>query len=356
MAENSDVVSQLQVSDTVEVLEEWRLWPIAPRIVQDGEDITFYEDYDIAYTNQTEYWKPHANVGPPAVAIMATGTASVTVDFVGDRSFAVSPGATLTSFNWSAPGSSESSSTSQGTEGTPVTFTYTSAGQYVVSLTVTDSNGNVAINYTKVFVIDPFNLGDNVHTVFDSISDNMDWQQGGTESNFIVYGTASVNQFPREGRVLHVVRGNPTTPTATWPNRSNILFNGYIVGTSISQNINRNTVSFRAITIDGLMKNLPVYPVSLTDNNSPSEWPEAKDITIDRCLTFLAHYRSTLSLMASIIPLNYTAEIQRQDFNPGVLYNQMEELLKDGWAHCASSHQGVLYWERDYNLMTTYRS
>ncbi|MFX1301609.1 MAG: hypothetical protein ACFFDE_11880, partial [Promethearchaeota archaeon] len=45
---------------------------------------------------------------------------------------------------------------------------------------------------------------------------------------------------------------------------------------------------------------------------------------------------------------------KRQDFGPTSLYAELQErLAKDAWARVCASQQGVLYVERDYNLMVT---
>lgn len=352
IAETDDVGPQIASGDTFEVKLEWRLWGKVPGIdATVPHNIIFYEDYDVAYNRQTIDWHPMAVAGPPAAQFLEGGSA--TVDFVGDRSFALAPGATLTTFLWTAHGSSEGISSSQGTEGSPVTFTWTSAGQYLVSLEVTDSNGNTHTTYTWVFIVDPASPTDVAYTQFDTISDSFDFNQGGGNSAFTVHGVAGVSQFPQESLVLHVARGTITTPTGTWPGRSNILFCGYIQQGTIRQDPVHNTTSFQATTIDGLMKSLSIYPVRMEDVLSASKWVQGENLTVDRLISFLAHWRSTLSLMTPIRPVNYTASIKAQDFAHTSLYTQMKNLLSDAWGVVVSDHQSVLHLERDYQLMTT---
>lgn len=352
IAETSDLGPNIADGDNITVKLTWQLWDKVPR--QDASNpsnIIFYEDYNVAYNQQTVNWKPVAVAGPPAVEFLDAG--QVTVDFVGDRSFALAPGATLSSYLWTAHGSSEGTSSSQGTEASPVTFTWTAAGQYLVSLKVTDSNGIEHTNYTWVFVIDPANATNVAYKGFDAISDTFDAFQGGGSCNFTVNGTADTTEFPAESLVLHVARGNQTTPTATWPNRSNLLYAGYITGDSIKQDPISNTVSFRTVSIDGLMKKLAIYPVRLEDSSNPQNWTQAKDLTVDRVLSYLAHWRSTLSLMTSIRPLNYDAELKSQDFNASTLWGMFKALMGDAWGLPISDHQSVLHLVRDYNLQTT---
>lgn len=352
IAETDDVGPNIADGDYISIYLEWRLWGKVPRVdATIPHNVIFYEDYNVVFSDQTINWIPMAVAGPPAVSFLSAGSA--TADFVGDRSYALAPGATLTTFLWTAYGSSEGTSSSQGTEASPVTFTWTSAGQYLVSLKVTDSNGNSHTTYTWVFVVDPASPTDVAYTQFDTISDSFDFNQGGGNCAFTVHGVADVSQFPQESLVLHVARGSVTTATGTWPNRSNILFCGYIQQGTIRQDPVHNTTSFQAVTIDGLMKSLSIYPVRMEDTLGANNWTQGENLTVDRLIAFLAHYRSTLSLMTPLRPINYTALVKAQDFAHTSLYTQMKNLLADAWGVVVSDHQSVLHFERDYQLMTT---
>lgn len=352
IAETDDVGPNIEDDDHITVKLTWQLWDKVPK--QDATDpnnIIFFEDNDVAYNQQTVDWLPMALAGPPAAGFLEAG--QVQLSFIGDRSYALAPSASLSSFLWTAHGSVEGTSSSQGTEASPVTFTWTSEGQYLVSFKVTDSNGETHTNFTWAIVIDPANPTNVAYTQFDAISDSLDANQGGGSCGFTVHGTADVSEFPTEALVLHVARGTQTTPTATWPNRANILYAGYITSNSITQDPINNTTSFRTTTIDGLMKKLSIYPVRLVDSSNPQNWTQAKDLTVDRVLSYLAHWRSTLSLMTNVRPLLYTAELKAQDFNASNLWGMFKALMGDAWGLPISDHQSTLYLLRDYNLMTT---
>lgn len=351
-AENDDISPNIANDDFITVKLFWQLWDKVPR--QDASNpsnILFFEDFDIGYNNQTVDWLPMAVPGPPGAEFLEAGQAQIS--FIGDRSFALAPGATLSTFLWTAHGSNEGTSSSQGTEASPVVFTYPNAGQHLVSLEVTDSNGITHKNYTWAIVIDPADPTAVAYTKFDAISDSFDAKQGGGSCNFTVHGVADVSQFPTETLVLHIARGDQTTPTATWPNRENILYSGYITGNGIRQDPISNTTSFRTVSIDGLMKKLSIYMVRLENNSNPQNWTQAKNLTVDRVLSYLAHWRSTLSLMTSIMPLEYTAELKSQDFNKANLFGMFKSLMGDAWGLPISDHQSVLHLIRDFNLMTT---
>ena len=352
IGESDDLGPLITNGDAVNIYAQWRLWPIYPRLLQAGTNVTFYEDYDIAWNQQTNQWRPVAVAGPPAVVEYNGVNASAL--FVGDRSFALAPGAMITGYLWTAPGSTQVTSTSQGTEGSPVTFTWTSTGQKLVYLTVTDSNGNTAVNYTWVFVVDPNNPTTVAYTSFDTLSDSFDSGQGGGQASFVVHGSATISDFPNECLIIVANRGTLTTPTSSWPNRSNVQFVGYVIGNTVRQNPTSGDVSFRAVSIDGLMRNITMFPMTLTDKIGPQDWTMAKSLTVDRAASFLWRFRSTLSLMASIVPSNYTPLIRRQDFGPGDMLSQLNgELLSSIWGRVVVNHQGVVHHLIDYNLMNS---
>lgn len=353
VAESDDVGPVIANDYYITIKIQFRLWPIYPRAVIAGNDATVYIDYDIPYSDQLSAYKPVAVAGPPAVEEYNGATFSA--QFVGDRSFAVAPGATITGYLWTAPGSVEGTSTSQGTEASPVTFSWTSPGQKLVYLRVTDSNGKTATNYTWAWGIDPNSLGDVAFVDFDSQNDNFDFEQGGGSATFTVHGAGDTSNFPNETLVVMASRPNETqtTPTGSWPFRDNVHFVGYILGDTVRQAPHDSDVTFTAASIDTLLKNVTAYPASLTFKTTPTDWTTAQSLTPDRAASYLWHYGSTLSLMAPIRPSNYTALIWRQDFGPSSgQYGQLDsELLQTMWGRLVVNHQGVVHHLIDYNLM-----
>lgn len=349
VSENDDVTPFVEDNDYITIKLDWRLWNKVPRFVQSGTEVTQYEDYFIAYNDQTADWYPVAVAGPPAVVFLEGGSAEA--KFVGDRSTPMAPGATITTYLWTAHGSNETASSSQGTEASPVTFTWAAAGQYLISLEVTDSNGNSHTNYTWVFVVDPANPDDVAYTQFDSIQDSNDFAGAGN-SSFVVHGTADVSEFPRDAMVVHAFRGDVETPTASWPFRTNILFAGFVQGNTVQQNPEHNTTSFQASTIISLMSSLRTYAVSLTDVAAPGKWTEASNMTVDRLAAYLFLWRSSLSTMTPVIFTGYAPLVFRQDFSPGNLLQQLQsELISEAFGQVTASSQGVLHLHLDYNLM-----
>jgi len=352
VAENDDVTPNVLDDSFLTIKEEFRLWPIYPRIVQTSDtEVVFYEDYDLAWNNQTVNWHPVAVAGPPAVGFLEGGTC--TLNFIGDRSYLLAPSATGTAMTylWTANESAEGTSAAQGTTGTPTTFTWADDGQYLVNLRVHDANNVTGTNYTWAFVIDPTDPTAVAYTDFDAFNDSMDFEQGGGECSFTVHGDCDIDDFPEGSLVVLACRGDLTTPDAGWPFRSNVLFVGHLLGDTIRQDPMNGDVSFRAATIDAVMRNTTTWPVSLTDKRGPASWVTASHLDVDRALSFLWHWRSTLSLMAPILPCEYRPEIARQDFAPDNLHANISGLMENAFGRVVCDHQGVLHHIVDHQLM-----
>lgn len=348
--ESDDVGPLIQNGDYITVRADIRLWGKYPRFVQNADgSVTILEDYDITYSNQTNTWYPVANAGPPGFASLEGGRAQIS--FVGNRSRAMAAGATITAYLWTAYGSIEGTSASQGTEATPVTFTWTAPGWYLVSLRVTDSNGKTHTNYTWAIIDNP-DSPSIVYDDFSNTSDSYDFEQGGGECSFTVRGNASISNFPEECMVVHALSGTQVTPTGCWPFRENILFVGWVLANSVRQSPETGEVSFRAGTIDAIMRNVSLFPVSLTDVTTPVDWTQAKGLTVDRAASYLFKWHSTLDTMTSIVFSGDTRLIKRQDFGPTDLYSTCQgELVSSILGKMVSTPQSVLYLTIDYNVM-----
>ena len=219
---------------------------------------------------------------------------------------------------------------------------------------MTDNNGHSHTNYTWVIIVDPTSPTDVAFVDYDTHTDYVDFTRGGGECSFTVRKGGDTDDFPEEGMIVHAARGTITTATATWPFRSNVLFVGWILKDTVRQDPESGDISFRAGTIDAVMRNLAMFLVSLTSRTTPVNWTQAKTLTVDRAASFLYHYRSTLALMGWIRPCNYTGLIQSQNFGPGNLYSQVQgELMDSIWGKVACTSQSVIYHVIDYNVQNT---
>lgn len=349
VGENYDVTPYIAAGNHITIKKEFRVWPIYPRITG---STAFLEDYNTVYTDETDDWIPTAVAGPPGVGFLSNGQAQVS--FVGNQSYALGVGTTVSSYLWTADGSVEGTSADAGSSGSPVVFTWTAAGRYLVSLQVVDSAGKSHTAYTVAYIFDPDNPPSWVFTQFDEASENGAWDNGGWEGEYTFYTDLRETAFPPGLMVVHATDLSLTTHTATWPLRTNVLFVGRILGGTVYRNANANTMSLRAATVDSIMRNVYCYPGRMDEATTPTMWVQGKQLTVDRVVSYLAKYRSTLAMSTPLMRSAWTERIAGQDFGDSSLYAQLsDELIEHAWGKLVSSHQGVLYVERNANLMTT---
>lgn len=352
VAENDDFMPLVKAGDTIRVYQRFDPFAVSPRPVKIGGVVTLYEDYDVAYTDQTDKYPPVAVAGIPSVSFLENGTA--TANFYGNHSYAVASGASISSWLWTADGSVEGTSSAEGTDGIPVVFTFTQPGQYLVSLQVSDTNGKAHTAYTWALVVNPDEPEPIAYTNLGKYSDTQDYRNGGGSASISIYGVADSVTFPDSGMVVVAARGDDIVGGVhPAQDRDNILFVGYIKNGTISYSYEVQTLSLKLQTIDGVMRQIKTFPVSLHYNSTPSTWLQAKDLCADNAAIHFLHWRSTVLNITPYFGMNYDALIVRQDFNGGDAYSEIDRLYQDAWGHVAGDARGWLVGERDYQLMTT---
>lgn len=351
---NDDTTPYINTGTYITIKEEFRLWSIYPRAVEVGGVPFLWEDFDVGYNGDNHIFPPVAVAPPPAVKFLVNGSA--VVNFTGDKSWQVDGHAL--SYLWTAEGSVEGTSTAQGTAGSPVQFTWTQAGTYIVSLEVVDTiNGKAHTAYTNVYIFSKYSpeLPNNgsYFTTFDSASMQGDWQRGGWDMSFTVYGHADKSYFPEGTQVVVFTDGNLTTRTATWPHRDNILFVGNITKGSVSADWQpRNPVKFTAATIDDQLRNLTFYSAIMYDvSTTPTNWTEVQGLNIPKLFRYLAVQRSTLAAVAPFLYFNFTRYVKTRDLGAGNIWSIFDTNAKACLANISCSAQGVVYTEVDYQLM-----
>lgn len=351
VAENDDITPLVKAGDTVRVYQRFDLFPVVPYPVKSGGSVTWYEDYDVAYTDQTDNYPPVAVAGLPAIGYLENG--SVSLNFYGDKSFAVKDGAGIANWYWDAPGSAEGSSTSAGTFVSPVVFTYTQAGQHLVSLTVTDTNGKTHTARTWAVVIDADSPDPIAYSAIGGYNDSQDFSNGGGSASVQVYGAVDSHVFADNGMVVVGVRGNIVGGVHPALDRDTTFFVGYIKSGTLSYSYDKSLVSFSLQTIDGVLRKTKTFPVSLINNDSPSTWLQARRLMVDKAAVHFLRWRTTALDITPFQGMGYNALIYRQDFNGGDAYSEVDRLYNDAWGRLFGDARGWLVGERNYQLMTT---
>ena len=131
------------------VLRYWEVWPVYPRIISDPDDsenVIFYKDYDIAYTDQNSKFGSFVCAGPHRAAYIDESTGKARIYWSSEDTDPIK--GTLSSYNWAFEGGSPTGSTSAN----PGYVEYDTPGHYVTRLQVTTSLGVTDTTYRYVSI------------------------------------------------------------------------------------------------------------------------------------------------------------------------------------------------------------
>lgn len=275
------------------VLRYWEMWPIYPRIIpnpSNDEDVIFYKDYDVAYSNQ--------NGASGLGAFPCAGTHRA--GFVGDQFYYSATGtshlisgATLT-YDWAFEGGAVTGSTSA----TPGYIQYNTPGHYVTRLKVTGSNGSVDTTYRYVSIYNrPGNSSTNLPIKkweMPSLAGSRG--EGGYSASISVID--EILPTVRDGAVVVVwaddwYGSNHVSFGGNSPNNSNTFFVGHIVNGSIHYNYQTSRTEFEIASITDIMKSSEGFSVSVESNPNPDKWFQLLDMDCRRAIYHYLKWHST---------------------------------------------------------------
>lgn len=298
------------------------LWPIFPRIINDPnneENVIFYKDFDIDYTNQNSILGTFINMGPHRA------------DFRGSQIYYSSTGThnlrgSALNYNWTFEGGSPSSSSSAN----PGYVTYNSPGHYVTRLQISGSNGAVDTGYRCVSIYDPIGQGTNTPVQrweMTSLGGSRD--EGGYNANFKVHDEVEIEEnyivvlFSDDwyGSSHQSFGGN-------FPNASNIFFVGHVLEDSIHYDHKRSYVEFSAGSLTQLMKQSLGFSVSVESVANPDVWYELLDMDCRRALYHYLRWHTTALQIGDFQFVGEDAKIQYFDADRTSMYDAIDNLMR----------------------------
>lgn len=341
--------------DHLTVVANFEFWVKYPRIVVSNSSITFYKDWEVAYSDQQENYPPVAILGPPDCQFIDPDSGLATVNFVGEHSYAVEPGATISSHAWVFPSGTPSSSASEGTEASPVVVTWDTAGIYWVTLTVTDSNSKTHISRRPVFIFDRTGSGA-PYSRFKMKGRPGDLNQHGHTASFEIYGDADQAEFPDGAMVVYFTEDwygdTKQSIGGDYKFREHIKFVGYVQKESTTKDPETSVVTFETATVHALMSSREGFSCWIKNTGNATTWTEATYLTADRAALTLCRYQSTILDICDVTISGDTQFIKSQEFAAKTtLLQQLQNLYDDLFAHVACNKQGRLYFEIDPQMM-----
>lgn len=351
VAENSDI--NWADNQYLTVYRYWAIDPIYPRIISDPadpENVIFYKDYDVAYSNQNSTLGAFVNMGSHRAAFLEGGSAQLW--YTASGTAALQTGIAL-SYDWSFEGGNPSGSALF----SPGYILYNTPGHYVTRLIVSGSNGSVESSYRYASIYNPISSGVNIPYLqweMDSLRGSRD--EGGYTASIKLFQPGSEIE---EGSVVVLFSedyyGNTKVSLGgNGENNSKIFFVGYVMDGSIEYDYEKSTVSFDIGSISSYMKEMDGFSVSVESSAAPATWYQLLDMDIENAVY---HYLKWHSTVLKTVDFEYTGDnpkIQFFDADRSSLYDAIDNFLRSAIVgKMVSDRQGKLWAEPDITLSAT---
>lgn len=324
------------------VFRYWELWPIFIRIIPDPNNtnnVIFYKDYDIAYTNQNSTLGTFVNAGPHRAIMLDPATQQAQIYYTSTGSYNMLGDAL--SYSWTFQGACGITGS---TLATPGYITYCTPGNYVTKLVISGSSGEVDTTYRYVSVYN------------DQNPPIQRWQLNELRGSRDEGGyTASIKVFetiPLQQNAVVVIFGQSQYGTnvqnigGNAQNASDIFFVGYIDKDTISYDYQHSEVSFDAVSITSLMKKSSGFSVSVQSKANPAYWYELLDMDSRRALYHYFRWHTTVLLFNDFQYLGDDYKIQFFDSDRLSMYDAVNNYMRDTMiGQVVSDRQGKVWAE-----------
>lgn len=320
VAENSNITWADNLYLTV--LNFFDIVPIFPRIIQaanDPEELIFYKDYDIAYTNQNKVMGTFVCMGSHReLELDSNGTGQIY--YTSSGTYNVN-GKSLT-YAWEFEGATTATSTSAN----PGLITYNTLGNYITKLTVTSSAGAVDKSYRYVVVNE---LGGGVK----------DWEitgpqgarnSGGYTASIKINSALDYPITPGAAIIISSKEYYGSTQRNIGPkvNQEDIFFVGYVLQNTIKYSFDRSTVEFDVGTISELMKLANGFAISVEDVDLAKTWYQIRGLNLHKAAYHFWRWHSTVLLTTDVEYIGTDWLQQFYDCNKESLYDAVSSVLK----------------------------
>lgn len=327
---------------------------IYPRIISDpnnDENVIFYKDYDIPYTNQNSVLGTFVCMGPHRAGWVGEDmywSSSGTYNVRGEN----------LSYHWAFGGGTPS--TYDGP--TPGLVTYNTPGHYKTRLIVSGTSaGSTDTGYRFVSIYDRPGEGDQVPIVDWEMSDlNGSRDSGGYVARIKIRDTTVANIQDNSLVVIFSEDYYGSTKKSLGGNAENcssIFFVGYILKGSISYNYQDNYVEFSVGSVSEVMKVSEGFSVSCEDKATPTTWFEIQNLSVQRAIYHYLRWHSTVLKVADFQYMDDDRIHQYLDTDRNSLYDAINSFLSSGVVgKMVADRQGKLWGEIDVRATWNARS
>ena len=339
VSENSSINWPAAVYLTV--LRYFELWPVYPRIISNPsnpEDVIFFKDYDISYTNQNDILGAF-----PCAGSHLAGWAGDNFYFTNTGTSHVL-GSALT-HDWAFEGATVTGSTSA----TPGNITWNTPGHYVVRYRVTAANGSVDITYRYVSIYNRPSASSQNNPIakweIDTVSGSRD-EAGYNTQIRVVEENLSIN----EGDVVVIFEENwyGAEKISLGSNTSNpdIFFVGHVLSNSISFDYQSKTSSFEVASITSLMRSMEGFSISVESKRNPNTWFELKNMNGKSAIYHYLRWHTTLLNLSDFQFFGTDQNTQYFDSDRGSILDAIDNYMRSALeGKVVADLQGRVYAE-----------
>lgn len=357
VAENSHI--EWSSGQYLTVLNYIDIDAIYPRIIQNPsspEDVIFYKDYDIPYTNQNTILGSFICMGPHRAAFRDPATGLAQLFWSSSGTYNVN-GDSLT-YAWEFEGATVTGSTSA----TPGYRTYDHTGDFRTRLTVTSSEGAVDKSYRWVSIRD--RPGESTPAGGEPFPNDvpplLKWEinslqgsraEGGYTGRVKIWEPVDDINYIKDGALVVIFSddfyaGTRRNLGGNAENCSDIFFVGYILKGSITYDYKEGSVEFDLGSVTEMMKMSQGFSVSCQDDAAPDTWFKIKEMTVPKALYHYLRWHSTVLLTTDFQHTDDDRAVQYFDSDRESLYDAVAKFIETGIkGEIVCDRQGKLWSE-----------
>lgn len=329
----------IEDNDYITVIDEFGLWQ--RDIHTEGTNV--FMDYDIAWGSGLS-----GGVIPrvgPVVSVLFLSAGTVTFAPVDPSLSEAYDGATISSYQYYAPGAD---STSNMDTSSP-SWTYTAAGTYRWTCEITDSLGRITTSHRWV-IVEPTSED------FDLVNaPTGDYSSGDWSFTVTVHGDSS-DIYDRAMCTLYA-RDYFSDTEGTIGKLSyydNVVCMGWIDGETISWNSEFSSVTFTVKGAAFWLSRIRAFPFELQDvSTTPANWKQLQEMTVDKALAFILFWTSTITTVMDVFLTDNITRLKIIAQPSGNLMNQISAIASNTvFAKPLVNNYGQMFIQRDAQLLS----
>ncbi len=343
-----------------QIVDFHELWPKFPRAVFESGTVSYYKDYDIAYSNQNTNFVPVAVFGPNLASYESILGQGLPVTLDATKSYTVD-NTTITNYLWTLPtGTIIVPGTGDITD--PSLTPILPIGHNTIKLDVTNNLGITGTTFRHFSIYNRPDVPNGLYPISDWKLDSLtgDFDTGDWTAKITVRERAeefidgALVVIWTESRTKEIGE-QPATYSPVY--RENILFVGYVIRIENKYDSDGAEHSVLLKSALGILNNKDMFSVSLESVENPIDWTQMHDMTINKIVNHYLYYHSTLLETADLFKIptlsgDYYEEME--DIPRGQITNNIRMLLQDRlFGNIVSNKCGQIYTEVNVNLLLT---